>query len=38
MVKYTFVHPTKSGGTSIADYFTDHYNDYINNAGHCDNK
>jgi len=34
MVKYTFVHPTKSGGTSVDNYFADHYNDYINNVGH----
>lgn len=34
MVKYTFVHPTKSGGTSVDNYFADHYKDYINNVGH----
>jgi hypothetical protein len=34
MVKYTFVHPTKSGGTSVHNYFADHYKDYINNVGH----
>lgn len=34
MIKYTFVHPTKSGGTSVDNYFAQHYKDYITNMGH----
>ena len=34
MVKYTFVHPTKSGGTSLEQYFFKHYRYYIKNVGH----
>ena len=34
---YTFIHPTKSGGTSIADYFKIHYSKYILGNNH-DNK
>jgi hypothetical protein len=40
MVKYTFIHPTKSGGTSIEEYFSEHYSDYIIGGGHvniCNN-
>lgn len=32
---YTFIHPTKSGGTSVERYFRDHYNDYIVGIGHA---
>jgi len=38
--KYTFIHPTKSGGTSIEDYFEKHYNKYIIGKHHnikCNN-
>jgi hypothetical protein len=38
--KYTFIHPTKSGGTSVADYFEKNYKDYIkgnNHANKCNN-
>ena len=31
-MKYTFIHPTKSGGTSIDEYFIKHYKDFINNS------
>lgn len=34
MIQYTFVHPTKSGGTSVERYFAHHYKDYIKNTGH----
>ena len=27
--KYTFIHPTKSGGTALERYFEKHYSDYI---------
>lgn len=37
MVKYTFIHPTKSGGTAIEKYFIKNYSDYITGRGH-DNK
>ena len=30
MNKYTFIHPTKSGGTSINRYFQEYYIEYIN--------
>ena len=39
-IKYTFIHPTKSGGTSVADYFEKHYKDYIKGNNHtnkCNN-
>jgi hypothetical protein len=32
--KYTFIHPTKSGGTAVEQYFMEHYNDYITGTGH----
>lgn len=38
--KYTFIHPTKSGGTSVEDYFEKNYKDYIKGNGHgnkCNN-
>jgi len=34
MTKYTFIHPTKSGGTAIENYFEKHYSDYISGIGH----
>ncbi len=27
--KYIFIHPTKCGGTAVANYFRDHYSDFI---------
>lgn len=41
MTKYTFIHPTKSGGTAVAGYFKEHYSDYIQGQWHdnkCTNK
>ncbi len=32
--KYTFIHPTKSGGTAVENYFSKHYKDYITGTGH----
>jgi len=29
MSKYTFIHPTKSGGTAIEKYLAEHYSEYI---------
>lgn len=29
MVKYTFIHPTKSGGTAVERYFENYYSDFI---------
>lgn len=34
MVIYTFIHPTKSGGTSVEDYFKINYNEYIKGRDH----
>lgn len=34
MTKYTFIHPTKCGGTSVEKYFSKHYSDYISGCGH----
>ncbi len=33
-IKYTFVHPTKCGGTSCEIYFKQHYTNYIIGSGH----
>ena len=33
-IKYTFIHPTKTGGTSCEVYFSNHYNQYIVGTGH----
>jgi len=32
--KYTFIHPTKTGGTACEKYFSQHYNKYITGTGH----
>ena len=32
--KYTFIHPTKSGGTAIEKYFIKNYSEYIEGRGH----
>lgn len=32
--EYTFIHPTKSGGTALENYFEEHYKNYINGRGH----
>jgi hypothetical protein len=32
--KYTFIHPTKSGGTALEQYFQKYYRDYIIGTGH----
>ena len=32
---YTFIHPTKSGGTAVERYFRDYYKDYIIGMGHA---
>ena len=32
--KYTFIHPTKSGGTAVEEYFKEHYNNYISGISH----
>lgn len=37
MTVYTFIHPTKSGGTAFEKYFREHYRDHIQGMGH-DNK
>jgi hypothetical protein len=31
---YSFVHPTKSGGTAVEKYFLNHYSNYITGTGH----
>jgi hypothetical protein len=31
-MKYTFIHPTKSGGIAIDEYFTEHYREYISDS------
>jgi hypothetical protein len=31
---YTFIHPTKSGGTALEEYFALHYNKYIKGKKH----
>ncbi|MEI7960901.1 MAG: sulfotransferase family 2 domain-containing protein [archaeon] len=33
-IKYTFIHPTKTGGTACEVYFSNHYNQYIVGTGH----
>lgn len=33
-MKYTFIHPTKCGGTSVEQYFQNNYSQYINAGGH----
>jgi hypothetical protein len=41
MTIYTFIHPTKTGGTAIEDYFKKHYYKYITGSAHerkCTNK
>ena len=40
MIKYTFIHPTKSGGTAIENYLEKYYSNYITGVGHgnkCNN-
>mgnify|MGYP003324110587 FL=1 len=40
MKKFTFIHPTKSGGTSLERFFNENYSDYITGTGHeniCEN-
>lgn len=32
--KYTFIHPTKSGGTTLQKYFEMYYKNYITGIGH----
>lgn len=34
MTVYTFIHPTKSGGTAVENYFREHYRDHIQGMGH----
>jgi hypothetical protein len=34
MIIYTFIHPTKSGGTAIENYFEKYYSNYIIGIGH----
>lgn len=34
MTNYTFIHPTKSGGTAVENYFKEHYSEYIQGYGH----
>jgi hypothetical protein len=34
MTKYTFIHPTKSGGTALEIYFLKHYSNHITGTGH----
>lgn len=31
---YTFIHPTKAGGTAVEQYFDKHYSEYIKGWGH----
>lgn len=31
-MKYTFIHPTKSGGIAVDEYFTEHYKEYISDS------
>lgn len=41
MTRYTFIHPTKCGGTSVSKYFNIYYRNYILGNGHdrrCSNK
>jgi hypothetical protein len=33
-IKYTFIHPTKCGGTAVETFFSHHYSDYIIGRGH----
>jgi hypothetical protein len=33
-IKYTFIHPTKCGGTAVETFFSEHYSDYIIGQGH----
>jgi len=35
--KYTFIHPTKTGGTACETFFKEHYSEFIKGTGH-DNK
>ena len=40
-MKYTFIHPTKSGGTAIENFFSKNYKQYIQGKGHdnvCSNE
>ena len=34
MTQYTFIHPTKSGGTAVERYFKQHYSSTICGSGH----
>lgn len=39
-MNYTFIHPTKTGGTACETYFEKYYNEYIKGKGHfncCNN-
>ena len=39
-MKYTFIHPTKTGGTPCEEYFSNHYSNYITGQFHynlCNN-
>jgi hypothetical protein len=36
-ITYTFIHPTKTGGTACETFFEEHYSDFIKGTGH-DNK
>jgi hypothetical protein len=31
---YTFIHPTKTGGTAVEEYFSENYSNYITGIGH----
>jgi hypothetical protein len=33
-MKYTFIHPTKTGGTACENYFKQYYHEYITGSGH----
>lgn len=34
LTKYTFIHPTKSGGTAVEQYFQKYYSHFIQGRGH----
>jgi hypothetical protein len=35
IMKYTFIHPTKSGGSTLEDFFAEYYSEYIIGHTHC---